>query len=473
MLLTLTSRHFSNPCDKAYPVEIRHPGVLEHIVKPAPVRLWWKGQWHDNVAVDAADVQTHGDGRCFIADAPVENRSRIVLWVSLPDNTDPRTISQSVVVAVGSANELSRSAKPIPDEDGPLLIIGPQRSGTTALQTALDAATRYKAPRDINTHPWNTLEGFFTVQSVQRLLQHRFTSPLGNRVQSSEFRTGLFDDSAFADDLLSMQAQCINNAFRLSTHETASWIDKSPGWEPVALSPIFKALFPSGKIIFMAREPESCVISIIRLEGRLHPSLDNPELIGSIGRNAAVWKLSHTLWRMIGTALIDPSSRLEVTMESLRGRESATIQAITKFLNLNDVESVNLTQALRDVPLAQHAQSSESINPAIPALIARLCNPGIEAQDDATAIPDDALQQARSVFLNRLQQMLVWLGMQPADALQAAQTIANDDHESAFGSREMIRATAGPLLMARLNPQSRSHPPSIAEHAHGSTRAGV
>ncbi len=416
MLLTLTPRHFDQTLGKAHAVPLRHPQILDRINGRSCITLWLDGRPVEKPGASVQDVAANGDGRCHL-NLPYETSNLPrdqwcgMLWVSLPGDIDPRSVPGCVVVELSEANASTPTRT---SDDGPLLIIGPQRSGTTALQTALDASTRYRAPRDVCMHAWNTLEGFFSAQSLWRLVSHPFISPFASQSVPPPFRTGVFDDCAMADAILDSIARHVDEVFRLAACGSPCWIDKSPGWEPVILAPLFRALFPTGRVIFMTRRPESCVLSIIRLEGRLTPSLSDPQLVDAIGRNSAVWVLAMYLWRTLVKPLVPSVSTLVLSMEAMQRREAAALDRVAVFLDLNSAEASAFATALDRVPLPRHANRPNEVEDDVSALVSALCKPEAERWDLATALsalPEhDAIIRARAAFERRLRQMIGWIG---------------------------------------------------------------
>lgn len=454
ILLTLTPRHFSRTLGHAYAVPLRHPYVLDRITGRSKITLWLDGQPLSRAGASVQEVADCGEGRCHL-NLPYETEQIPreqwcgYLWVSLPGNADPREHRNGIVVELSMTERESFSAEP--SAGGPLLIIGPQRSGTTALQTALDVSTRYRAPRDVCMHAWNTLEGFLSAQSLWRLVSHPFTSPFANQCEPPPFRTGVFDDCAMADRILDVMARQVDEVFRLAACGSPCWVDKSPGWEPVVLAPIFRALFPTGRIIFMTRRPETCVLSIIRLEGRLTPSLSDPQLVDAIGRNCAVWVMAMYLWRMLVEPLLPKDSRLVLSMEAVQRRDAPVLETVGEFLELDSTERRRFEVALDRVPLPRHLKRPDEVEADVPVLVSALCKPEAE-QWNLHPEPDEvsnlnALTSARTKFERRLSQMLSEIGFRQ-------EFIEPHVAEMASPRRGLLQppscAAPGPLLAARL-----------------------
>lgn len=452
MLLTLTPRHFDQTLGKAHAVPLRHPQILDRINGRSRITLWLDGRPVEKPGASVQDVAANGDGKCHL-NLPYEisvlprDQWCGMLWISLPGDADPRSVAGCVVVELSEVDEPKPVARPM---DGPLLIIGPQRSGTTALQTALDASTRYRAPRDVCMHAWNTLEGFFSAQSLWRLVSHPFTSPFANQSAPPPFRTGVFDDCAMADAILDSIARHVDEVFRLAACGSPCWIDKSPGWEPVVLAPLFRALFPTGRVVFMTRRPESCVLSIIRLEGRLTPSLSDPQLVDAIGRNCAVWVMAMYLWRTLVEPLVPSESRLVLSMEAMQRRDAAALDRVSAFLDLNSTEASAFATALDRVPLLRHVNRPDEVEPDAVHLVSALC----AAESQRWNFPQldqgfsgDLLGLARTKFERRLGQMLSQIGFGQAVVEPLVAGISGNSGAPLPPSPSLER---GPLLTARL-----------------------
>lgn len=444
-ILTLSARHFSNPRGKAYPVTVRHPELLRRLTAGMTVRFWDGARWRGEPAESVEDAAMHGGGRCCVEMRPLwleypfdcdpgakgVSHPLTTIWLSLPDDSDPRKREEGLIIEL-SAPGAAQAARPTA-ATGPLLIIGPQRSGTTALQVALHLATRFRAPGDVNRYPGNTLEGFHVAQVMHRFVSHRLLSCFGSEARQFGLRTGVFDDSGMADWMIDSLADHLKRMYCLAACTDGTWTDKCPGWEAAALGPLFVSLFAGARVIFMSRDPVSCALSIARLESSLPQSLDDDGAVSSVARNSAVWVVSHLLWRRYGRSRLPAQCRLEVPFETFRDRAEQVAPAIGDHLDLTSPEREGFLAALRRVPLPRHPIDSAAMDPRIAVLIRRLCRDEALRFSHDVAVEDlpldDALvEQACRQFRGHIERMLGWQSLRPdvargiADRLIAAAT---------------------------------------------------
>ncbi len=466
-ILTLSARHFSPPRGKAYPVTVRHPELLRCMTAGMTVRLWDGSRWRGQSAETIEDVAMNGCGRCFVEMHPIwldfpfdcdpgakgVSHPLTTIWLSLPDDSDPRKHEEGLIIELSAPG----AARPAPQTaaTGPLLIIGPQRSGTTALQVALHLATRFRAPGDVNKFPGNTLEGFHVAQVAQRLVSHRLLSCFGSHSRQLSLRTGVFDDSGMADLVIDSLAQHLQRIYCLAACTDGTWTDKCPGWEAAALGPLHSALFPGARIIFMSRDPVSCVLSIARLESTLPRSLDDEGAVVSIARNAAVWIISHLLWRRYGRTRLPQHCRLELPFHTFRDHTEQVAPRIGDHLDLTAPERREFLAALRRVRLPRHPIDHAAMDPRIPALIQRLCRD--EALRSSHEIVGDltldgaVLDHACRLLRAHLERMLDWHSIRPDVARSIADRVIEAAHHPDAPLRDEPPLPApGPLLSARI-----------------------
>lgn len=426
MLLTLTARHFDQTLGKAHAAPLRHPQVLDRVNGRSRITLWLDGRPLVRPAGSIQDVAERGGGLCHLnlpyetSDLP-RNQWCGMLWISLPGDVDPRLRPDGVVVELSEVE--GERADRDRGEGGPLLIVGAQRTGTTALQTALEVATPYRAPRDACMHRWHTLEGFFTIQSVRHWLTHPFISPLGSDADHRRFRTGMFDDSAFASEMLDSLAAHLRRSGSMLAQGAPRWIEKCPGWETSSLGPLFACLFPRARVIYMTREPVSCTMSIARLEGSLPRTLASDADLRAIARNSGLWVISHLIWRRYARPRLDAARMLEVPFGPFERRPREIVPSITRFLQLTDAEGEGLVEALGRIPTRRHPIAKDEIDPAVPSLLRRLCRTeaahwGYQT-DPCEAVDQALLEQTLRLFRAQLTRMLDWyhIRREVADAI--------------------------------------------------------
>ncbi len=415
MLLTLTARHFDQTRGKAHAVPLRHPNILNRINGRSRITLWFDGQPLSRIAGSIQDVAERGGGLCHLnmpnetSDLP-PGQCGGMLWLSLPGDVDPRHRPDGVVVELSEVDAAAATGRPC--DGGPLLIVGAQRTGTTALQTALEVTTPYRAPRDACLHRWHTLEGFFTIQSMCHWLTHPFVSPLGTDADHRRFRTGMFDDSAFASDMLDSLAAHLGRSGSMLAQGSPCWIEKCPGWETSSLGPLFASLFPGARVIYMTRDPVSCSMSIARLENSLPQSPTNDADLRAIARNSAVWVISHLIWRRYARTRLGSGQMLEVPFGLFQSRPAEIVPSLARFLQLTDQQGEALLDALGRIPTKQHPIAIEEIDPVVLSMFRRLCRTeaahwGYET-GPCEPVDPATLQHVLRLFRAQLAHMLDW-----------------------------------------------------------------
>lgn len=455
ILLTLTPRHFHKRLGHAHGVPLRHSAVLDRINGRSKITLWLDGRPLNRSGASVQDVAEHGDGRCHL-NLPYENESIPreqwcgMLWISLPGNSEPREYGRAIVVELGEAPHESVSAAAA----GPLLIAGAQRTGTTALLTALDTATPLRAPQDACMHRWHTLEGFFTIQSALHWLTHPFVSALGSDGEQRRFRTGMFDDSSFASAMLDSLAEHIDRSGRMLAGGAPRWVEKCPGWETSSIGPLFAALFPRGRVIYMTRDPVSCTMSIARLEGSLPRALDSEAALRSIVRNSSVWVVSHLIWRRYGRPRLGSDRMLEVPFHLFQREPAEVVPSIARLLQLDEKQGDALLAALGHIPTPRHPIRVEEIDPAVPSLIRRLCRNeaarwGYE-MGECEPVNAPMLEQVCSLYRGQLSRMLDWYQLRSDVAQAFVEANVQGASDGFAPSDEPPLPAPGPLLAARL-----------------------
>lgn len=457
ILLTLTARHFDKRQGFAHAVPLRHPEVLRRIDGRSAITLWIGGHPVRRGAASVQEVAEHGEGRCHL-NLPYETSSMPrdqwcgMLWMSLPDNSDPRDRSDGVVVEL----EPAKSTAPTRGVEGggPLLIVGAQRTGTTALLTALDTATSLRSPQDVCMHRWHTLEGFFTIQSMRHWLTHPFVSPLGTDGEHVRFRTGMFDDSAFASAMLDSLGDHLAQCGALLTGGSRRWVEKCPGWETSSAGPLFVSLFRSARVLYMTRDPVSCAMSIARMEGSLEKKLESEASLRSIARNSSVWVVSHLVWRRYARTRLQSHQMLEVPFRLFQQDPAQVVPSIATTLGLTTDERDRMLESLGRLPTRKHPIAASEIDSGIPSLIRRLCRTEAAhwGYDLAPCEPIEPqlLDEACSQFRIQLERMLGWYGIRGEVARALCDSNvggASDSHETAI---EPALPPPGPLLAARL-----------------------
>lgn len=417
MKIALLPRHFSGTIGRAHRVDLDHPHVADRLVPGAPVRLWVAGVEVSKPTPSRNAVVDEGEGRCIVDGTK--------LWISIPGNPDPRAANFDLVVDV----PLTTDRETFPAAR-PLLILGPQRCGSTALQWALDNCTAHKAPRDLRGFLDNTLEGFYLTQLLKSLLNHPHWSPLGRDATSHFWGTGLLQDCGFSVEMLAGLARHIDAAYSNSSGTQGTWTDKCPGWDSVIIAPLFRALFPRGRVFFISREPVSNVLSIMRLRGELGGesggAMSEERRLAAAAQASAVWTVAHYLWRRYVRPIMPPGSITEIDFAKFRRRDAAVLAAVGDAAGLSEAERAAVQADLGAARVPSHSIEREALEPWLVPVIGRLC--AAEAQAWGYAAPravdagDGTSPQwnaARSAFLSTVFHSLAWLGLS-TDAVNAA-----------------------------------------------------
>ena len=380
----------------------------------AAVRLWVAGVEVTRPTPSRNAVVDEGEGRCIVDETK--------LWISIPGNPDPREANLDLVVDVPLTmdGELFSTARP-------LLILGPQRCGSTALQWALDNCTAYRAPRDLRGFLDNTLEGFYLTQLLKSFLNHPHWSPLGSDATSHFWGTGLLQDCGFSVEMLAGLARHIDSAYSAASGTQGTWTDKCPGWDSVIIAPLFRLLFPRGHVYFISREPVGNVLSIMRLRGELDSAMSEEQRLAAAAQASAVWTIAHYLWRRYVRPIMPPGSMSEIDFAKFRARDPAVLKAIGDAAGLSEAERAAVETDLGAARVPSHAIEREALEPWLAPVIGRLC--GHEAAlwgyaagecsawDEMGASPQ--WNAAKSAFLSTTFHSLAWLGLN-TDAVNAA-----------------------------------------------------
>lgn len=412
MKIALLARHFSGTVGRAHRVDLDHAFVCDRLVRDRPVRLWLDGVEISKVTTTLDEVVTHGEGRCFIQGSK--------LWISIPGARDPRDEAIDLVVDVPlTTDDASASAA------RPLLILGPQRCGSTALQWALDAHTSYRAPRDLRGELDNTLEGFYGTQLLRSFLNHPHYSPFGTDADQHLWGTGLFQDCGLSAEMLQRLAQHIDWAYSTASGTTGTWTDKCPGWDTVPIAPLFALLFPRGHTFFLSRDPVSNVLSIMRLRGELPYDLPAERCVEAVAQACSGWTMAHYLWRRYVRPIMPAGSATEIAFAKFRQRDPEVLAAIGAAARLSEAEISAVAADLGESRVPSHSIERERLDPWIVPGIWYLC--GREASRWDYAPPEIAVGQEtmekwrmplRNAFLPNVFHSLSWLGLR-TDAVNA------------------------------------------------------
>ncbi len=457
MKIALLGRHFSGTVGRAHRVDLDHPFMSERLVAGAAVRLWVDGAEVSRPTATLDEVVTDGEGRCFVEGTK--------LWISIPGNRQPREEAIDLVVDVPLRDDAERAA--LAGKARPLLILGPQRCGSTALQWALDNCTSFKAPRDLRGFLDNTLEGFYLTQLLKSFLNHPHYSPFGSDADSHFWGTGLLQDCGLSAEMLQRLAAHIDWAYSTTSGTKGTWTDKCPGWDSVPMAPLFRLLFPRGHVFFISREPVSNVLSIMRLRGELPYDLPEERRMAAVAQAAAGWTIAHYLWRRYVRPIMPAGSATEIAFARFRKRDATVLAAIGAAAELSDDELRAVSEDLGAARVPSHSIERERLDAWVVPAIWYLCGReaevwGYEAPSldgvDPTA-PPDWRTPARNAFLTTIFHALPWLGLR-TDAVNAAAALFVPDWTPPSPPEVAEAPGAGSMLMLGLETDAATASPA-------------
>lgn len=434
MKIALLPRHFSGTIGRAHRVDLDHPHIAGRLVPGAPVRLWAAGVEVSRPTPSRNAVVDEGEGRCIVDGTK--------LWISIPGHPDPRAANLDLVVDVPltTDREMFPAARP-------LLILGPQRCGSTALQWALDNCTAYKAPRDLRGFLDNTLEGFYLTQLLKSLLNHPHWSPLGIDAATHFWGTGLLQDCGFSVEMLAGLARHIDAAYSISSGTEGMWTDKCPGWDSVIIAPLFRALFPRGRVFFISREPVSNVLSIMRMRGELGGAMSEEQRLAAAAQSSAVWTVAHYLWRRYVRPIMPPGSATEIDFAKFRRRDPEVLRAMGDSADLSVAERAAVEADLSAARVPSHAIEIEALEPWLVPTIRHLCGPeakrwgyaatsGGSTSTASAPLPDPAPPPPPGApvrFREQVQHMLGWLNLSAAAVNRGVSQLAGEAGDAVHG----------------------------------------
>jgi len=363
MILNVDREFIQYGPGRAFWLPIEHPMLKGPLPPEASVRVWIGTREIGRPAQSIVDIEINGDGRCLLTEDK--------LWLSFPKEIDFR--SNPIDIIVDIPIEFIRPKPTItPSQRSPLLIVGPQRCGSTALLWGLDRGTRYGAPKVLFAAP-TTLEGYHLRQALSPLLHIPILSPFGQHADNqTTFSTGVFLHSGLSPLWLGELAGSIDRFYSLSSAESGTWIDKCPGWESVIIAPLFQALFPNGRIIYLSREPIACIRSMLRLNSQNDCGMPGPGELGPFIQCCANWIVSHAQWRCFCAPILPPDQYLELSLHELKNKTSHSVQRIGTLLDLSPDEQKGLAEHLESSPVSTYKPQGRKPDPRLVDLIARL-----------------------------------------------------------------------------------------------------
>lgn len=211
----------------------------------------------------------------------------------------------------------STSNEPVSDESQrPVFILGPARSGTSAVTLALLESGAYLGTGEGHLLPL----AHALVGVIDQYYQRRAHDP--------ETMLGHVPNAAFQ--------KLIRRSFvRLAAdlYPTRRWLDKTPTVEMVRAAVLMKELWPNARFLFMKRR----VIENVLSRRRKFPQ-DTTE------RHYSDWVAVMTAWLEVRGAL--GSSALEIEHRQLVVEPDAAVTTIAKFLHLPEDAAIRFRQYL-------------------------------------------------------------------------------------------------------------------------------
>ena len=227
----------------------------------------------------------------------------------------------------------------------------------------------------------------------------------------------MLEQSGDMEFCLRQIARAIDITYRRVCGGADAWVDKAPGWDVLATVPLFHALFPHGRSIMMTREPVSCVLSIIRLNGLNLYELPDPDDSKFIAEQCANWMVNHFLWRTACENCIPKNRTLVVSMNELRDEPERAASPLQDLLQLNPQERDGLIHHLHGGPVPVHQATRPTIDPRLKFVIEELtsaearCWSYKRTQATTATLPHGYLNRVRNRFQQDVVTMLTRQGL--------------------------------------------------------------
>ncbi len=315
-------------------------------------RIWREGQVIGRDVGSVQEVERSAGGACCCSEEAV--------YFALPENEDPRTVERATVIEV--RRDESGPEGGTRGGAGPVCILGPQRCGSTALLWALHHATPFKAPITLTDTPATLLEGYYLREILQGPALERALTPFGGLAPRSistqpgglrlgGYPTGMFASGGLESLVLEDLAEHLERAYATSADAPGRWVDKSPGWESVISAPLFSALFPRGRVIFLSRRPAACIESMLRLEGRSMPEAPDQKSVEFLTMTTAAWLVTHWVWRRVCAPNLREGVWTHLHFEDLRRDPKRITDDLSHFLDLSGLSRAGMRRALAGAPV--------------------------------------------------------------------------------------------------------------------------
>lgn len=367
---------------RCYCIALRHPAVrrwLEGRDAGQEERSWWRRWFVGREARETrlrARVWREGEviGRDVGSVPEVEKGeggaccySEEAVYFALPENEDPRTAQGTTVIEIWQDGPGPEGG--MREKAGPVCILGPQRCGSTALLWALHHATPFKAPITLTDTPATLLEGYYLREILQGPALERALTPFGalaprnistqpGGLRLGGYPTGMFASGGLESLVLEDLAAHVERAYATSADAPGRWVDKSPGWESVITAPLFSALFPRGRVIFLSRGPAACIESMLRLEGRNMPDTPDQKSVDFLTMTTAAWLVTHWVWRRVCAPNLRAGVGMHLHFEDLRRDPEAVTGELARFLDLSGFARAGMRRALAGAPVKSTPENS-------------------------------------------------------------------------------------------------------------------
>ncbi|MFW5653410.1 MAG: sulfotransferase [Planctomycetota bacterium] len=303
----------------------------------------------------------------------------------LPADMDPRDPRRTVIIGAPLAIEDLQCAANW--QSRPVWIVGPQRSGTTALGWALGHGSSIGHPRHL-VNPSHHTEGYLLRQALgpfafDPLLASQVGQDFSPRqghdrtgALRAGFATGIFAGTGAAGLMLYRLAAMLEAAMSDVSRSTGRWLEKSPGREALMTLPLAHALFPNASTLLLTREPGTCVRSQLRFQNVDLRSVPTDEsLLQQLATWIAGWMFLHHYWRHVVAPFIPAAQRMVIPFSLLRKQPEEAVHRIASMVGLQPEEEQGVLNQLSSAPVAVHRQAKTQETIELESLITCLAWP--------------------------------------------------------------------------------------------------
>lgn len=212
---------------------------------------------------------------------------------------------------------ISEPSTPVSDETQfPVFILGPARSGTSAITLGLLGSGRYVGTGEGHLLPL----AYALLATIDRYYQ--------GRARDAETSLGRVPVAGFQKFIRRGFVQLMRDLF-----PTAYWLDKTPTVEMVRATPLMQELWPNARFIFMKRR----VIENVLSRQRKFPD-------GTTDQHYSDWAAVMTAWLAVREKLA--GAALEVEHRQVILDPEAAASSIVEFLDMPDAAAKALQRYL-------------------------------------------------------------------------------------------------------------------------------